>query len=85
VRGFQAQLLHQDVCGGGQQDTKLVRPEVAATGAIDLKIVQFFYPILDLAPLAVHLFIEPCMVRRVIASEMNDVKKRSASMYATYL
>jgi hypothetical protein len=40
VRGVQAQLLHQHVGGGGQQDAELVGPEAAATGAVDLKIVQ---------------------------------------------
>src|SRR5664279_4829840 len=59
VRGLQTYLLHQDVCGCGQQNAELVSPEVAATGAVDLKIVQFFYPILYFAALAVDLFVEP--------------------------
>src|SRR5271166_7101393 len=47
VRGLQTQLLQQDVCGCGQQNAELVGPEIAATGAVDLKLVQFFYPILS--------------------------------------
>ena len=59
VRGFQTYLLHQYVSGSGQQDAELVGPEVAATGAVNLEIVQFFDPILDFTTLALHLFIEP--------------------------
>jgi hypothetical protein len=40
ARGPQAQLLHQQVSGGGQQHPELVGPEIAATGAVDLQVVQ---------------------------------------------
>ena len=33
----QAQLLHQNIRGGGEQDAELVGPEAGATGAIDLE------------------------------------------------
>src|SRR5208282_5735472 len=55
----QAQLLHQDICGGGEQDTELVGPEAGATGAVDLQVVQFLDAILDVAPLAVDMFVNP--------------------------
>ena len=44
-----AQLLHQHIGGGGQQHAELVGPEIAATGAVDLKSVQFIDPALYLA------------------------------------
>jgi len=37
----QAQLLHQNIRGGGEQDAELVGPEAGATGAVDLELVQF--------------------------------------------
>ena len=55
----QAQLLHQHVGGGGQQHAELVGPEIAATGAVDLQLVQLLDPVLDFAALAVNLFVEP--------------------------
>ena len=54
VCGAQAQLLHQHVSGGGQQHAELVGPEITATGAVDLKSVQFLDSVLDLAALAVE-------------------------------
>src|SRR5271157_1432424 len=57
--GSQTQLLHQHISGGGQQHAELVGPEIAATGAVDLQLVQFFYPVLDLTTLAVNLFVDP--------------------------
>src|ERR1019366_356226 len=59
VCGAQTQLLHQHVGGGGQQHAELVGPEITATGAVDLKSVQFLDPVLDLAALAVDFFVEP--------------------------
>jgi hypothetical protein len=59
VCGAQAQLLHQHLGRSGQQHAELIGPEVTATGAVDLKSVQFFDPVLDLATLAVDLFVEP--------------------------
>ncbi len=59
ARGPQAQLLHQHVSGGGQQHPELVGPEIAATGAVDLQVVQFLDPVLDFAALAVNLFVDP--------------------------
>jgi hypothetical protein len=55
----QAQFLHQDVGGCGEQDAKLVRPKTGATRAIDLQIVQLLNTIFDVAALAVHLFVNP--------------------------
>ena len=43
----QAQLLHQDVGRGCEQDAKLVGPEAGATGAVDLEVVQFLDTILS--------------------------------------
>src|ERR1039457_2750311 len=57
--GPQAQLLHQDICGGGEQDAELVGPEAGATGAVDLKVVQFLDAVFDVAALAVELFVNP--------------------------
>src|ERR1017187_9297466 len=57
--GSQAQLLHQHISGGGQQHAELVGPEIAATGAVDLQLVQFLDPVLDLTALAVNLFVDP--------------------------
>jgi hypothetical protein len=37
----------------------MVGPEIAATGAIDLQLVQFLDPVLDLATLTVDLFVDP--------------------------
>src|ERR1035437_6768682 len=59
VCGAQAQLLHQHVGGGGQQYAELVGPEITATGAVDLKSVQFLDSVLYLAALAVDPFINP--------------------------
>jgi hypothetical protein len=55
----QAQLLHQDIGGVGQQDTELVGPETGATGAVDLEVVQFLDAILNITALAVDLFVNP--------------------------
>ena len=53
--GSQSQLLHQDIGGSGEQDTELVGPEAAATGAIDFEVVQFLDAILDVTALAVDM------------------------------
>jgi hypothetical protein len=50
---------HQDTGRGGEQDAKLIGPEAGAAGAVDLKVVQFLDTILDIAPLAVDLFVNP--------------------------
>src|SRR5438445_433706 len=55
----QAQLLHQDVRRGGEQDAKLVGPEAGATGAVDFEVVQFLDPILYVTALAVDMFVNP--------------------------
>src|SRR5487761_188025 len=46
--GAQAQLLHQNVGGGGEQYPQLIGEKARAAGAVDLKaVVQLFYPVLD--------------------------------------
>src|SRR5713226_1882557 len=55
----QAQLLHEDVRGGGEQDTELVGPEAGATGAVDLEVVKFLDAIFDVATLTVDVFVNP--------------------------
>jgi hypothetical protein len=53
ARGTQAQLLHENVGSGCQQHLELVGPKPAATGAVDLQRMQFFYSVLPGKGLAV--------------------------------
>ena len=58
--GTEPDLLHQHVRRRGEQDTKLISPEAGATGAVDLEaVVKLFDAVLDFAPLAVDLLVDP--------------------------
>src|SRR5512139_3899425 len=47
ARGSEAQLLHEDVGGGGEEDAELVGEEARAAGAVDLEaVVQLLDPVL---------------------------------------
>src|SRR6266436_2621537 len=55
----QAQLLHQDIGRGGEQDAKLVGPEAGATGAVDVEVMQFLNAIFNVTALAIDMFVNP--------------------------
>src|SRR5260370_5748552 len=55
----ESQLLHQDVGGGGEQNTELVGPEAGATGAVDLEVVKFLDAIFDVGTVTVDAFVNP--------------------------
>jgi hypothetical protein len=55
-----AQLLHEDVGGGGQEDPELIGQEARAAGAIDLQAVfELLDAVLDVSALAVDPFVDP--------------------------
>jgi hypothetical protein len=50
ARGPQPEFLHQDVRGGGEEHTQLIRPEASAARAPDLEaLVELLDPIFDVA------------------------------------
>ena len=56
----QSHLLHQCVGRRCQQHPERVRQKVRATGSADLhSVVQFFDPVLHVAPLTVNLLVNP--------------------------
>ena len=58
ARRVQPQFLHEHVGCGGQKNAQLVRPESAAARAVELQVLEFLDPVLDVATGAVDLLVE---------------------------